>query len=253
MNKINKALPILLSIAGVMGVVATTVVSVKATPKAIKILEERRIQKGENLTVKDKVEATWKLYLPSVGIAFATVACIIGANVLNQKAQASLASAYALISSSYNRYKGKIIEKFGKEAHDNIISELKIEKANAMPITAGSIIMDSCLDFDTNEEETLFYDEYSQRYFTSTISKVLKAEYHLNRNYVLGGGVYVNDFYDFLGISHIDGGDAEIGWSSYDSDILWIDFNHIKSTTDDGLEVCIIEMVFEPLEEWSDT
>lgn len=252
MNKFTKVLPTILSAVGVIGVVGTAIAAVRATPKAVKILDERRVQKGEDLTVKEKFKATWKCYLPAVGIGVGTAACILGANALNRKAQASIASAYALVSSSYNKYKGKVIEKYGKDTHDEIISSIKAEKANAMPITAGSFVHNSCLDFDTNEEETLFYDDFSQRYFTSTISKVLQAEYHLNRNYVLGGGVYVNDFYDFLGISHVDEGDAEVGWSCYDGEIQWIDFNHVKSTTDDGLEVCIIEMIFEPFDVYSD-
>lgn len=251
MNKFTKALPTVLSVVSVVGLTATVVTAVRATPKAVKILEDRTAEKGDDLTVRETVKATWKCYIPAVAIGAGTVACILGANALNRKMQASLASAYALVSNAYGRYKSKVVELYGKDAHDKIISSIAAEKSNAMPITAGSFIRNSCLDFDEKEEEILFYDAFSDRYFTSTISKVLQAEYHLNRNYALAGGVEVNQFYDFLGISRVDEGGV-VGWSCYDGEIQWIDFDHKKTTTDDGLEVYIIEMIFEPFELFSD-
>lgn len=251
MNKFTKALPTVLSIVSIVGLTATVVTAVRETPKAVKILEERKLEKGEELTVKETVKATWKCYIPVVAIGAGTVACILGANALNGKVQASLASAYALVSNAYGKYKGKVVELYGKEAHDKIISSIAAEKATPMPIKAGSFIKNSCLDFDDKEEEVLFYDVFSDSYFTSTISKVLQAEYHLNRNYVLAGGVEINQFYDFLGISRVEGGDT-VGWSCYDGEIQWIDFDHHKTVTDDGLEVHVIEMVFEPFELFSD-
>lgn len=251
MNKFKKALPTILSIISVAGLAATVVTAVRATPKAVKILEERKSDNDGELTVGEMVKATWKCYIPTVVTGIGTAACIIGANVLNRKMQASLASAYALVSNSYQKYKSKVVELYGTEAHDKIMASISAEKSNALPIIAESFIKNSCLDFDEKEEEILFYDAFSERYFTSTISKVLQAEYHLNRNYVLGGEVDVNDLYDFLGISRIDAGGI-IGWSCYDGEINWIDFDHRKTTTDDGLEVYIIEMIFEPFELYSD-
>lgn len=92
----------------------------------------------------------------------------------------------------------------------------------------------SSLEFeDANEEQRLFYDSFSKRYFQATISQVLQAEYHINRNMVLGAFVTLNDFYDFLGISHVEGGDV-VGWLLSDS-MYWIDFDNSKAMVDDGL------------------
>lgn len=102
------------------------------------------------------------------------------------------------------------------------------------------------LDFgDINEEVRTFYDCFSGRYFESTLSKVLQAEYHLNRNFALGGlYVEVNNFYELLGIAPIDRGKV-LGWDCAE-DIVWIDFNHYKATLDDGMEVYYIEMMIDP-------
>lgn len=50
---------------------------------------------------------------------------------------------------------------------------------------------------------------------------------------VLGAFVTLNDFYDFLGISHVEGGDV-VGWLLSDS-MYWIDFDNSKAMVDDGL------------------
>lgn len=91
----------------------------------------------------------------------------------------------------------------------------------------------------------MFYDAFSKRYFEKTIEQVLNAEYYINRNCILKGEVTVNEFYDFLGLKHIDGGDDLI-WFPCDA-YLWIDFNHRKVQLEDGLQCYIIEMMFEPM------
>ena len=92
-----------------------------------------------------------------------------------------------------------------------------------------------------------FYDYISDRHFESTLSKVIAAEYHLNRNFVLGAFVTLNDFYELLGLSPTEHG-ANVGWY-LDDGIYWIDFDHQLITLDDspdGMEVCAIEPIVEP-------
>ena len=79
--------------------------------------------------------------------------------------------------------------------------------------------------------------------------KVIQAEYHLNRNFMFAGVIPLNDFYEFLGLEKTELGDA-VGWSSCNGDIYWIDFNHHRLTLDDGMEIYVIDMVFEPTAEW---
>lgn len=250
-KQIKSALPTILSCAGVIGLAATTIVAVKATPKAVKLIAEKENETRKTLTKSEKVKAVWKLYIPSALIGISTATCIIGSNVLNKRCQASLAGAYTIISNAYTKYKSKVKELYGEEGHEKILASIAAEKSHAKPIYAGSYIASACLDFGENEEEMLFYDSFSDRYFTSTMGKVLQAEYHLNRNYVIAGGVDINDFYDFLGIPHIENGDS-IGWCCCDGDIMWIDFDHKKVVLDDGLEAHIIDIIFEPFELYSD-
>lgn len=128
----------------------------------------------------------------------------------------------------------KLKELYGEDAHKKIMESIAAEKSSMPPITATGGFSNSSLEFeDANEEQRLFYDSFSKRYFQATISQVLQAEYHINRNMVLGAFVTLNDFYDFLGISHVEGGDV-VGWLLSDS-MYWIDFDNSKAMVDDGL------------------
>ena len=238
----------ILTCIGAAGVAATAVLSATQTPKALRLIEEAKKEKGEELTKAEVVKAAAPAYIPAVAAGGATIACILGSNVLNKRTQASLASAYALVSSTYTEYKDKVKELYGEETHKKVMSSIAAEKAKDVNITACTCCGSYGLDFkDANEEIRLFYDAFGDRYFESTISKVLQAEYHLNRNFMLSGCQTLNDFYDFLGLEETDLGN-EVGWSAV-NDYFWLDFCHTKTTLEDGLECYIIEMLFPPTAE----
>lgn len=248
---LKKVSPTILSILGAVGVVTTVVLAVKATPKALERIEDaKEVKHGEDLTRMETIAACWQCYIPTAATGIATIGCIFGANLLNRRQQASLASAYALVSRQYGDYKQKVKEVCGEETHQKIMQSLSAEEAREVPICAQSFAGGSDLSFEgANEETRLFYDSFGERYFESTISRVLQAEYHLNRNFMFGGYISLNEFYKFLGIDEIPLGET-VGWNSCNGDIFWIDFDHIRAMVDDGLngeiECYIIDMVFPP-------
>lgn len=242
----NRNSSMILTCVGGVGVIATAIAAAKATPKAIKLVEELEKEKGEELTTPEIIYTAAPAYIPTVLIGASTIACIFGANTLNKRQQASLMSAYALVDSSFKEYKGKLKEMYGEETHQSIVDAIAVEKAEKMNITSAYMV-GNC-DLSTEEgtgDPILFYDEHSNRYFESTIEQVMSAEYHLNRNYVLRGYSYLNEFYEFLGLETTDYGSV-LGWAPNDDGMYWIEFNHRKTILDDGLEVYIIEMPFEP-------
>lgn len=226
---------------------ATSILTAKAAVKASKIIEEAEQEKGEKLTIRESVETVWTVFVPPVVAGASTIACILGANILNKRQQASLVSAYALIENSYREYKAKLKELYGEEAHNNIIDAIAAEKCEDVHISAGGLTSAYTQEIESDTEPRLFYDEYSGRYFESTIEKVLLAEYHLNRNYILRGFARLNEFYEFLGLERTDYGEA-VGWDIC-GEIYWIDFNHRKTLIgddNDGFECYIIEMPYYP-------
>lgn len=236
----------ILTVLGGVGVVGTAVLAVKATPKALALVEEAEVEKGEKLTTWEAVKSAGPVYIPAVVVGASTLACIFGANVLNKHQQAALASAYALIDSSYKEYKNKLKELYGEETHNNIIDALAVEKAEDVRVANYNLTSYCDLSIeDGSSEPRLFYDEYSNRFFQTTIEQVMNAEYHINRNFVLRGYVTLNEFYEFLGLEQTEYG-STVGWA-VDDEMYWIDFNHRKALLDnETLEAYIIETPYGP-------
>jgi hypothetical protein len=224
---------------GAAGVVGTTVLAIKATPKALALLEEAREEKGEDLTKLEVVKVAGPVYIPTIMTGVTSLACIFGANVLGKRQQAALMSAYALLDNSYKEYKEKIGELYGGEAHARVREEIAKDKYEAK---------DETLKVEDGKE--LFYDYYSGRYFEATPETVQKAEYQVNRNLVAKGYAYLNDFYEALGVELLEDG-WDTGWTpSVNLDHgwqEWLDFTHEKTVMDDGLECTIISMDIEPV------
>lgn len=237
----------ILTVAAAAGVITTSILSAKAAIKASRVLAHKEEEKGEKLTLEETISAVWTIYIPPIVAGGSTIACVFGANILNQRQQASLASAYALVDSSYKEYKAKLKELYGEEAHNNIVDAIAAEECDEVHISAGGLTSAYTQEIESDAEPRLFYDEYSGRYFETTIEKVLLAEYHLNRNYILRGFARLNEFYEFLGLEPTDYGET-VGWDIC-GEIYWIDFNHRKAfigDDNDGFECYIIEMPYYP-------
>lgn len=233
----------ILSALSICGFVGTIVLVVKETPKVHSIINDEHEKSVEN-NIEIAKEVT-RVYAPAILSASATITCILGANILNKRKQASLISAYSLINNYYNSYKDKVKEICGEETHNKVINEIVVEKTKNVDIFTQGLVSSSSLDIESDEEEKiLFYDMFSARYFEATSQQVLKAEYHINRNFVLGETPSVNEFYEFLGLEPIPGGD-EIIWTWLEG-LYWIDFNHRKVSLEDGLEVYAIDMEWLP-------
>ena len=241
-----------LTCLGGVGVVATTVLAVKATPKALQLIEEEKQKKGEELSKWEVVKTAGPKYIPTVLMGISTLACIFGSNILSKRQQASLISAYALLDESYKKYRRKVIELYGEETHRKVVDEIAIEEAKEVYMHASNLGVDGTQFLEEDySEPVLFYDEYGHRYFEAPIEQVILAQYHLNRNYTLRGFALLNEFYEFLGLAQTDYG-GEVGWVIEDDGSFWIDFNNRKVVMDDGLECYIIEMFFEPTMDWKE-
>lgn len=229
---IKKNASTIMTCMGAAGVVVTSVMAIKATPKALERIEQAKEEKGEDLTKLEIINTAGVVYIPTFIMGASTIACIVGANVLNKKKQAALMSAYALLDSSYKEYKKKTEELYGEDAHKNIVSEIAKDKYEP-----------------TENEGQLFYDEYSGRYFTSTMENVIKAEYEFNRLLAQDSGLYLNEWFELVGLDRTDYGDY-LGWSVFELVetywYCWVEFQHEKVVMDDGMECYIITMLMEP-------
>ena len=153
MSKLSKT-STLLTCLGAVGVVATAISAIKAAPKAERLLEEARLNKGDKKTKKETIKIAGPVYIPTIVTGVSTIACIFGANVLSKKAQASLISAYALLDRSYDEYTNKVKDIYGEDADDTV-------KAKDCPV-------------DLEEGEQLFFDFTTMRYFSAPMEDVIQ-------------------------------------------------------------------------------
>lgn len=215
---------------GVTGVISTAVMAAKATPKALDILEEKEEYKqehyGEPLTRFEKFLAVAPIYIPAALMGTATVACILGANHINQVKQANLMAAYTCLDASYKEYRNKVKEVLGEKAAEQVDKEMEKERY-------------MCEQFGDPSEKRLFYDEFSNRYFEMSIYEVLKATYDANRMYGVLGEMSLNQLYEFFNLSPTEVGES-LGWNAAKDwecfGFSWIDIRWEQIQTPDGLE-----------------
>lgn len=237
---LQRSSPTILTCIAASGVIVSSVMAAKATPKALALLEKVSGEKGGELTTLETVLTAAPAYIPSVVVGMSTIACIFGANILNKQKQAALVSAYALVNNSFKEYRKKLIELHGEEADVEVKNAIARECCNYHQ-----------LRLDAPDNKVVFYDEISGESITCYEREVMDAEYHLNRNFTIRGYAFLNEFYEFLGLPMTDYG-GTVGWSVA-SGIMWIDFEHRLIEHDDGgLDLYSINMVFQPdiLKEW---
>lgn len=233
---------IILTCIGAAGVIATAILAARATPKAVKFLEDAMDEKGDDLTKTEIVRTTAPAYIPAAIMGVATITCIFSANVLDKRQQAAITSAYALLNNYHKEYRKKLIELHGKETDEEIRRAMVREHCGYHQI-----------GIDTPDVMATFYDEISGESITCYEREIMDAEYHLNRNFVLRGYASLNEFYSFLGLPQTDHGN-EVGWSITDG-YYWIDFEHnLVSRDDGGPDIYSIDMIFPPnpdyLDQW---
>lgn len=227
----------ILAIASAAGVVATAILAVRETPRAVTICERVKEESDEEPTEFDYLKATWKCYIPAASAGILTIACILSANALNKKQQAALVGAYTFGAKMLNDYREKAKELFGDNSDHDIRS---------------AIVKGRLKDKDLEEPvdgNLLFYDEYSGEYFERTLVEVQDAEYQLNRKFVIDGAVKLNEFYELLDLPKTKTGDI-IGWSTEAGVAFygyqWIDVEHELVVLDDGLECYILNFLSAP-------
>lgn len=236
---VSKNASTILSFTAVAGVVSTTVLAVKATPRAIDEIREmsKRNHDGDPnaYTKQEAIETAWKFYIPTVISGALTVCCVLGANVLNQKQQAMLVSAYGYLDQQYKEYRKKVDDVFGDGSDEKVVEEIVKDKMRSYhPI---------------GDETLLFYEENYGKIFERTMLDVMDAKYQFNKLFTTFGYATMNDFYDLLSLDKTKNGDL-LGWLQEDIcdfyNPAWIEFELELVTLDDGMECYIIRPTIPP-------
>lgn len=244
--KFKKHSPEILVTVGVIGIVASTVMACKSTTKVNDIVDEaketidkihdavenhKHTSDGEEYTqeIADKdlsivyIQTGWKfvkLYGPAVVLGIASVGCIVGSNRILNKRNAALAAAFTAVDNSFKEYRGRVIDRFGKE----LDRELRFGiKAKDVEVTTTD---------ENGEEKTetqsvnvvdpnLAHDIYSIIWCEGNtgwtknpeLNKVflIQQQNYANDKLRLNGVLTLNEVYDMLGVQRTGYGQIA-GW-----------------------------------------
>ena len=228
-HNVGKYTPQILMGVGIAGMVTTTVLAVKATPKAMLLMNEAQREKGSDLTVKEKIQVAWKPYIPAVATGVISVGCLIGSSNVSTRRTAAIATAYKLSETALSEYKDAVIETIGEKKEKQIKEKVASEKIKNNPVDSSQVVI-------TGGGDTLCYDTISGRYFKSDIEKIKKVENEIN--YTLRNDDYIslNYLYDRLGLANTSIGE-DLGWN-IDRD-GYLEFNFGSHIADNG-QPCIV-------------
>lgn len=237
--------PAVLTGIGIGSFVGCAVLAVKATPKAIQLMdlkaqekyiellepndsaeyetyeewlgvEERRIVQPsvyfQILTPVEVIKSTWRAYAPSVGLGVVGIVCLIAAARVSSARNAAFAGAASIAEKALYEYQQKVIDILGEDKAHEIRYELAKDHIQKID-TFQDAGIDNTVVCCRGTGDTWIYDPVTDRKWKSDLETVRAAMNDFNHDLI--GGIYgsLNDWYYCLGIKGVQIGD-DIGWCS---------------------------------------
>ena len=242
-SKAQKFAPEVLTVVGSIGLVATTVVAMKATTRAEFILDTARdrMDKVEQAldehpdeysktdAIKDRsiiygqaAVSFVKNYAPAVGLGVISIAAILAGMGLLKRRNAVLMAAYKGLEQSYRIYREHVTAEVGEEKeyeirHKAATETRKLEEKQDKETEKRSRLEQKLYPHPNYSQYARFFDESSSQSWTNN------AEYNLvflrqiqnwaNDRLHSRGHVFLNEVYEALGLPH-SGQGALVGWIS---------------------------------------
>ena len=234
----TKYSPGILTGIGIAGMIGATFMAVKATPKALYLIETKKEESEvEELTPVETIKTCWKCYIPATLTTVLSAACLIGASTVSAKRNAALATAYSISEAALREYQEKVVEVVGEKKEKAVRDAVAKDQIERDPVTKSEVII---IDSNSN---TLCYEPLSGRYFKSTIDKIKKAEIKLDRQMIQEMYVSLNDFYWEIGLDGTDLGD-KMGWNLSKG---YMDLSFSSQLADDGTPCAVIVYGIPPV------
>lgn len=230
----RKHSPEILTGLGVVGMIATTITAVTATPKALELINESKDENGY-ISKKDTIKVAWKQYVPSSIIGIASIACIVGSNKVSLHRSALLAAACSISEEKLKEYKSKVVDVLGeKKEKEDVYESIIQDKIDESPTPTCE---------PKKSDDILFYDVWSGRYFYSDRNKVDRAVNELNSIFLQADQVCLNDFYDSINLDRNQFGYI-CGWNRQTTKLIEIRYSsHIAK---DGNPCLAVDFFQDP-------
>ena len=221
--------------------VTTTILAVKATPKAVELIkrDSRKNHDGDPhaYTKVEAIKSCWKCYIPAVISGGVSVACLVGANSVHARRNAALATAYKISETALLEYKDGVIETIGEKKEKEVCDNINKKRIEENPVSNNEVHI-------TAKGDTLCYDYLSGRYFKTDIDSIKRTENELNKRMLhdIIGFTSLNDFYINLGLDPVGIG-YDLGWNTENL----IDIRLGTQLADDGQPCVVIDHVKPPI------
>ncbi len=221
---VSKNLPTILTVAAGAGTVITAILSVKGHLKAEEIICDEIVEREQawlneheeedealvpnevyEISFKERLALTWFCYWPAVTAASGTLGCIIGANVVNLKRQAALASLLAVSQTNFKEFKEKAKELIGEKKVQTIS-----DKADADYVARNPPRNVETLPI-MGQGTTLCLDRLIGRYFWGDQESIRKAVNDFNYSLRHDDMLSLNEFYGLMNLPQVELGD-KCGW-----------------------------------------
>ena len=240
--KLKKHSPEIMVTAGVIGVVASAVMACKATTKASSIVDEMKEEMDKIHKAADMVDEEIyseedlkkdtsivyiqtgvkfaKLYGPSIALGVLSITSIlVGHNIL-RKRNLALAAAYTAIDTSFKAYRGRVVERFGKELDKELRYNIKAKEVEETVIdekTGKEKVVNKTIDVvDPNEysDYARFFDDGCNGWSKDPEFNLMflkQQQSYANDLLKSRGHLFLNEVYDLLGIQRTKAGNI-VGW-----------------------------------------
>lgn len=233
-EKLEKNSSTILTGIGIGAGIATVISAVAATPKAMRIIEAEKEEKGE-LSKKEIFKVTWKCYIPAAVTGAISIGCIVASKASDTRRAAAFATAYTIADTARQELQDKTLATVGEKKFEEIKSAIAGDKMEKDPVSKKEVII-------TPKGNVLCYDELSGRYFRSDIEHVRSVINNLNKILIEQGFLSLNEFYFQVGLPEIKIGE-DLGW---DATKGLIDPNFESKIADDGTPCLVIQFRVEP-------
>lgn len=201
--------PTILSAVAVSGCVATAVLTARAAYRVgrdVNAGHYEPIMEGQEPEVYDfklLVQTYWKEFIPPASVCLITILAVVSSNRISTSRAAALATAYTISEQTFDSYRKKVVERLGEEQDQLVRAEIaqeKIDKHEGMSVFIS-------------DGKHLCYDEFTDRYFESTVEDIKKAQNDTNYQMLHEGYASLSDFYQRVGLPTTSMSE-EVGWTS---------------------------------------
>ena len=250
---VKRNAPTILTAGSVSMFLLSTIEAIKATPKAMEAIEQKKEEEGHmDLTAVQVVQATWKCYIKALlafgcgtGLAFSAL------HENNKRIASLLATAEAgrNLLQEFQDYRKFVAEKIGKNKEAEIHNQAVQQVVDRTPLPAS--MADSQL-IEGQAPKPICFDSFSGRYLYADYETILAAVNKLNNeiNTGLNGYVSLNDFYDEIHVSTTEAGER-LGWSIETGLIAIPEKQHLQyAGTPNGVPCWVLEFDNPPQYEY---